>query len=111
MGGDHGAHGHDAHHGPKIPDAKIYRVEAIPELMAVKRALAAKGLKDPWLRNEVWRYDTNIMGTKKQIFMATMGRGMKWGFVAAVITTLIGKAMESDEHGHGHRHGHDKPHH
>ena len=44
MGGDH--------HGPpvKIPDYKIYKVESVPELMAVKRALAAKGLKNPWLR-------------------------------------------------------------
>ncbi len=47
MGGDHG-HGH----GPpyKIPDYKIYKVESVPELMAVQRALAQKGLKDPWLR-------------------------------------------------------------
>jgi NADH dehydrogenase (ubiquinone) 1 beta subcomplex subunit 3 len=46
MGGD----GH--HHGPeyKIPDYKIYKVENIPELVRIKDALAAKGLKDPWLR-------------------------------------------------------------
>jgi len=47
MGGDHG-HGHGA--PDKIPDYKIYKVETVPELMAVKRALAGKGLKDPWLR-------------------------------------------------------------
>jgi NADH dehydrogenase (ubiquinone) 1 beta subcomplex subunit 3 len=45
MGGDH--HGHAK---IKIPDYKVYKVEAVPELMAVQRALANKGLKDPWLR-------------------------------------------------------------
>lgn len=46
MGGD----GH--HHGPayKVPDYKIYQIGNIPELVRVKDALAAKGLKDPWLR-------------------------------------------------------------
>merc|ERR1712071_25147 len=40
----------------KVPDWKIYKVENIPELMKVQEALAKKGLSDPWLRNEVWRY-------------------------------------------------------
>lgn len=45
MGGDHG------HHGlPKIPDYKIYKIEDVPEFVKLKTALAAKGLKDPWLR-------------------------------------------------------------
>merc|ERR1712242_440879 len=45
-----------------IPDYKMYKVgEHTPHLMKVQKALAEKGLKDPWLRNEVWRYDTNYM--------------------------------------------------
>lgn len=46
MGGDH------HHHGPKvvIPDWRIYKVEDAPELVRVQKMLAAKGLKDPWLR-------------------------------------------------------------
>ena len=69
MGG--GEHGHDHHH-PKIihnpvishyitdshhggekfkcPDYKIYKVENAPDLLKVQEKLAAKGLKDPWLR-------------------------------------------------------------
>ena len=74
--GDHGhgqGHGHDhAHHhheqplensvirydipdAPhhvedfKAPDWRLFKVEA-PELVAIQDRLAAKGLKDPWLR-------------------------------------------------------------
>lgn len=56
MGGD----GH--HHGPeyKIPDYKIYKVDNIPELVRVKNALAAKGLKDPWLRLVFWRLMSSV---------------------------------------------------
>lgn len=34
----------------KSPDWRKYKVESAPELVAVKNRLAAKGLKDPWLR-------------------------------------------------------------
>jgi len=44
MGGGHGAE------LPKIPDYRIYKTETVPELMTVQRALAQRGLKDPWLR-------------------------------------------------------------
>ena len=41
-----------------IPDYKIYVVnEHTPELQALEKKLAERGLKDPWIRNEVWRYD------------------------------------------------------
>lgn len=44
-----GGHGH--HHEPyKVPSASIYKVEEIPQLMEVKKALERQGLKDPWLR-------------------------------------------------------------
>ena len=50
-GGDH-AHGHGNGHGHdlKIPDWRQYKVEDAPELVTVRNMLAAKGLKDPWLR-------------------------------------------------------------
>ena len=35
---------------PKVPDYKIYKVEEVPQLMQVRRALECQGLKDPWLR-------------------------------------------------------------
>ena len=30
--------------------------EHTPELQEIEKRLAARGLKDPWLRNEAWRY-------------------------------------------------------
>lgn len=42
MGGGH-------HHLPKIPDYKIYKIDA-PELIQVQDALKRQGLSDPWLR-------------------------------------------------------------
>jgi NADH dehydrogenase (ubiquinone) 1 beta subcomplex subunit 3 len=95
MGGGHHAKVH-------IPDYKVYKVEAVPELMAVQRALASKGLKDPWLRNEVWKYDISQKGTTAQIFKRTLGRGIWWGLGAAIITTAIEKYMTSGDHHHGH---------
>ena len=51
--------GGDGHGFPyKVTDWKAYKVGAhTPELEHVERMLKSLGLKDPWLRNEVWRYD------------------------------------------------------
>jgi hypothetical protein len=45
MGGDDGHH-----HKLKVPDYRSYKVEDCPKLLNVQKALAQKGLKDPWLR-------------------------------------------------------------
>ncbi|KAL9703735.1 hypothetical protein quinque_007253 [Culex quinquefasciatus] len=86
-----GGHGHG--HGPpyKVPDASIYKVADSPELVEVERALARRGLKDPWLRNE----------------------GFPLGFAAFVATIGVEFALGIDYHGHGHGdhgsgHGDDK---
>jgi len=48
--------GGDFHY--KVPDWKTYKVGPhTPELENVQRMLKSLGLKDPWLRNEVWRFD------------------------------------------------------
>ncbi|KAJ8962505.1 hypothetical protein NQ318_000895 [Aromia moschata] len=46
-----GGHGHGHHPPYTIPDYRIYKVSDVPELVVVQKALAASGLKDPWLRN------------------------------------------------------------
>jgi hypothetical protein len=51
MGGDHGHH-----HKIEVPDYRIYKVEDCPKLLKVQRALAQKGLKDPWLRFVIWHF-------------------------------------------------------
>jgi len=105
MGGDH-----HHHHKIKIPDYKIYKVEDVPELMAVKRVLAAKGLKDPWLRNEVWKYNFKGRGTPRQIFRKLFGRGMLVGLALGAVSAGLEKFYYSrQDHGHGHGdegHGH-----
>ena len=47
-----------------IPDHRIYKVgDQTPQLLKIERMLAAKGLKDPWIRNEVLRFNTTMHGT------------------------------------------------
>lgn len=97
--------GHGHHGEPyKIPDYRIYKLENAPELLRVQKALMAQGLKDPWLRNEVWRYE-KAWGTESQRALLGLSRGFRVGF-AAFLVTVIGTAiydkMNPDEHGHGH---------
>ncbi|KAF2897779.1 hypothetical protein ILUMI_08410 [Ignelater luminosus] len=99
--------GHDHHHEMKMPDYRIYKVEDIPQLVATKRALAARGLTDPWLRNEVWRFNPKAFGTEKSRIITTVFRGFRVGFVAFVLTVLGTAAydkMNPPKHGHGHGH-------
>ena len=37
-----------------------------PELQEIQRRLAVHGLKDPWLRNEAWRFDRRHNGVGQQ---------------------------------------------
>uniref|UniRef100_U5ERX7 NADH dehydrogenase [ubiquinone] 1 beta subcomplex subunit 3 n=1 Tax=Corethrella appendiculata TaxID=1370023 RepID=U5ERX7_9DIPT len=107
-----GGHGHH-HHEYKVPSASIYRVEDAPQLVQVRDALAKRGLKDPWLRNEVWRYNVKEFGTHRGRLMQVLFRGLPLGFAAFVATIAIEKALGIDYHapvpgheGHGHGHGH-----
>lgn len=99
--------GHDHHHEPyKVPDYRIYKVEDVPLLMKTKNALEARGLSDPWLRNEVWRYNVKEFGTEGSRAYLLFMRGFKYG-VAGVALTLLGTAIydklyPSAHHGHGH---------
>ncbi|XP_033205097.1 NADH dehydrogenase [ubiquinone] 1 beta subcomplex subunit 3 [Bombus vancouverensis nearcticus] len=79
--------GHD--HGYKIPSPDIYKVEDVPQLKMVQEELAKLGLKDPWLRNEVWRY-TGLPG-KSHFLRVFKGvtTGMLTGFAAFLVTIGI----------------------
>lgn len=100
--------GHDHHELYKIPDYKIYKVEDVPLLMRTKEALEIKGLSDPWLRNEVWRYNAKEFGTEGKRGAIIFTRGFKYGAVACALT-LLGTAIYDkiypSEHGHSHGHG------
>ncbi|EFN88004.1 NADH dehydrogenase [ubiquinone] 1 beta subcomplex subunit 3 [Harpegnathos saltator] len=94
--------GHEHAHEPpyKIPNPDIYKVEDVPELKHLQEELAKRGLKDPWLRNYVWRYQS----TKKVLPRAvvTLTRGMKYGVPAFLITIAVEQYFGIDYSGHSH---------
>ncbi|XP_078046787.1 NADH dehydrogenase [ubiquinone] 1 beta subcomplex subunit 3 [Augochlora pura] len=99
--------GHGHMELPKVPKAEIFRIEDSKELLMVQEELAKKGLKNPWLRNEVWRYhDLGIPLRTQKIKFWT--RGLRLGIPAFLITIAIEKyfGIEYGHHGHGDAHGH-----
>uniref|UniRef100_A0A182PJE9 Protein aurora borealis n=1 Tax=Anopheles epiroticus TaxID=199890 RepID=A0A182PJE9_9DIPT len=105
--------GHGHGHGPpyKVPDASIYKVADAPELVEVERALARRGLKDPWLRNEVWRYNVKQFSTHRSRLITFLFKGFPLGFAAFVATIGVEYALGVDYHAHGgHDHGDEKGH-
>ncbi|KAL0110851.1 hypothetical protein PUN28_014060 [Cardiocondyla obscurior] len=94
--------GHDAHHKAPytIPSPDIYKVGDVPELKRVEEELAKRGLKNPWLRNDVWRYKTRQQPRFKSGFIA-LTRGMRIGIPAFLITIAVEKYFGID-YSHGH---------
>ncbi|CAH2056988.1 unnamed protein product, partial [Iphiclides podalirius] len=95
---DMGGHGH----GPPytIPDYKQFKIEGIPQLEELEKALAKKGLRDPWIRNEAWRYHpgfgTRLLRARKLFF-----RGFPLGLGLTIATVAITKLTGGDdEHEH-----------
>merc|ERR1712050_337376 len=89
----------------EIPDYRIYKVEGIAPLEKTQRMLAAHGLKDPLIRNEVWRYSPENWQPLGKVAFQSITRGFKYGFAAFVATMLITKAYEKvypDKHGSHH---------
>ena len=80
----------------KIPDHKIYQIGPwAPELQDVERRLAAKGLKDPWIRNEVWRFDRRDFDSPNQRMKRAFTRGLVPGIALAILSTFISNYYES----------------
>ncbi|XP_064869936.1 NADH dehydrogenase [ubiquinone] 1 beta subcomplex subunit 3 [Oncorhynchus nerka] len=83
MGGDHGSK-------LNLPDSKQWQVEGTP-LEFTRQRLAARGLKDPWARNEVWRY---VGGFSRPVSLGdVMLRGFKWGFAAFAVALTVEYAL------------------
>ncbi|XP_049880271.1 NADH dehydrogenase [ubiquinone] 1 beta subcomplex subunit 3 [Pectinophora gossypiella] len=98
--------GHGHHEPPyTIPSYKEFKIDGIPQLQELERALAQKGLKDPWIRNEAWRYNPGF-GTRLARARVLFTRGMPLGIVLAAGTAFLTKALSDDDH-----HGHDGGHH
>ncbi|XP_051565018.1 NADH dehydrogenase [ubiquinone] 1 beta subcomplex subunit 3-like [Myxocyprinus asiaticus] len=82
MGGDHG-HGHGK---LSMPDYKVWKWEGTP-LEATQQRLARRGLRDPWARNEAWRY-TGSFGIPVT-FRDILLRGFKGGFAAFAVALAV----------------------
>jgi len=97
--------GHGSKPPYEIPDPSIYKVENVPDLKKVQEELAKKGLKDPWLRNYVWRY-------QKRPYRAlrTLTRGWKVGVPLFLITIAVEQYFGIDYSGHHNDH-HENSHH
>lgn len=68
----------------------------------MQKALASIGLKNPWLRNDVWRYHPGFKTTYER-GMLFYFRGWKWG-VLAFLLTIAGETayakLKGDSHSH-----------
>ncbi|BFZ15694.1 hypothetical protein BsWGS_18733 [Bradybaena similaris] len=97
-----GGGGHELPH--EIPDWKSYKVDGIPELEQLQRRLGALGLKDPWIRNEVWRYQEPGGGYKSMAHKALRGsfRGLGYAVAALVVTIAYDKVFNAGKDSHGH---------
>ncbi|XP_045505426.1 NADH dehydrogenase [ubiquinone] 1 beta subcomplex subunit 3 [Colias croceus] len=95
--------GHDHGHGPPytIPHYSQFQIKGIPELEEVEKELAKRGLKDPWIRNEAWRYHPGF-GTRWYKARKLFFRGLPIGIGLTVATLAYDKLTGGDQHGHGH---------
>ncbi|XP_055870276.1 NADH dehydrogenase [ubiquinone] 1 beta subcomplex subunit 3-like [Biomphalaria glabrata] len=97
-----GGGGHAPH---EVPDWKIYKAEGIPELDRLQKRLGALGLKDPWIRNEVWRFHPSVNGTTSWgiIALRRTFRGFGIAVAALAVTIAFDKLTnkgKTDDHGH-----------
>ncbi|KAM9735914.1 NADH dehydrogenase [ubiquinone] 1 beta subcomplex subunit 3 isoform 1-T1 [Dama dama] len=93
----HMAHGHGHEHGPskmELPDYKQWKIEGTP-LETVQEKLAARGLRDPWGRNEAWRYMGGFANNVS--FVGALLKGFKWGFAAFVVAVGAEYYLESQK--------------
>ncbi|CAH1788893.1 unnamed protein product, partial [Owenia fusiformis] len=87
----------------QIPDWRMYKAKDLPMLTDLERALAARGLKDPWIRNYAWRYMPGNYTPPFTLFKMTVFRGFKWGLaLTAVAIVLDGLRTKYNPPKHGH---------
>ncbi|XP_078407572.1 NADH dehydrogenase [ubiquinone] 1 beta subcomplex subunit 3-like [Cetorhinus maximus] len=85
--------------GPELPDSRIWRTQGTP-LEAVEERLRRRGLRDPWARNEAWRFSGGF--AKPIAFSDIFFRGFKWGFAAFVVALGVEYALFSPKKNGGH---------
>ncbi|KAK7112256.1 NADH dehydrogenase [ubiquinone] 1 beta subcomplex subunit 3-like [Littorina saxatilis] len=86
----------------QVPDWRSYKVDGIKELEKLQQMLAARGLKDPWIRNDVWRYTKENYGGQWRNAAISLGRGLKWAVAAMAVTIAVDKFISKEaDHGQG----------
>ncbi|XP_039209955.1 NADH dehydrogenase [ubiquinone] 1 beta subcomplex subunit 3 isoform X1 [Crotalus tigris] len=87
------------HGNGELPDYRQWKIEGTP-LQNVQERLAKLGLKDPWLRNEAWRFSGGF--AKPATFLDAMTKGFKWGFAAFVVALAVEYTFFPPEKNKGH---------
>uniref|UniRef100_A0A8D8QLZ6 NADH dehydrogenase [ubiquinone] 1 beta subcomplex subunit 3 n=1 Tax=Cacopsylla melanoneura TaxID=428564 RepID=A0A8D8QLZ6_9HEMI len=105
-----GGHGHHFEPPFKVPDWKKMKVENCPQLQNVERALAAKGLKDPWLRNYVWRFPPELHSNMVVRMKDHFTIGMRTGFILCAVTLAAEYTYKFFVPPKDHHHNHDEHH-
>ncbi|PAA77756.1 hypothetical protein BOX15_Mlig004930g4, partial [Macrostomum lignano] len=105
MGGD--SHGHGTKWIP--PDWRQYKIQDAPRVQQHVDRLAAIGLKDPWARNEVWRYHSEFYKPPNRWIMWLITRGAPYGIAAFGTVIVLEKLYGYVNRKHGHD-GHAKHH-
>ncbi|CAD0205225.1 unnamed protein product [Chrysodeixis includens] len=93
-----GGHGHAPPY--TVPNYKQFTIKGIPQLEELEKALEKKGLRDPWIRNEAWRYHPGF-GTKWARARKAFFRGFPLGLGLAIITVGLEKMLtkkHDDDH-------------
>jgi NADH dehydrogenase (ubiquinone) 1 beta subcomplex subunit 3 len=95
-------------------DYRSYKVDGIPELESHRSKLSNKGLRDPWIRNQVWLYDPKVGAYPQwRVGFRTAFFGFRYAMVALATCLITEKILEKafpPFHGHIHLYNPDKPH-
>lgn len=106
-----GGHGH-GHGIPPVPDYKTFSKWEDYELpRKYMNGLKKRGLKDPWIRNETWRFMSKENPPHSfKVFLKFCFRGWYIALPALALTIGVEKYLGVDYHGHlpweEHGHGH-----
>ncbi|XP_051872778.1 NADH dehydrogenase [ubiquinone] 1 beta subcomplex subunit 3 [Pristis pectinata] len=85
--------------GAELPDFRSWSPRGTP-LEDVQERLARRGLRDPWARNEAWRFSGGF--AKPITFSNVFFRGFKWGFAAFVVALGVEYALSDPKKNGGH---------
>ncbi|OWF44164.1 uncharacterized protein LOC110458741 [Mizuhopecten yessoensis] len=79
---------------PKDEHWSTYKIDGIKGLEEHKNSLARDGLKDPWIRNEVWRF-REVLPTSRFGYMRVIGYA---AVVATVMVLVRNNVAPRDKH-------------